>query len=128
VDDRDATDATAKKQAAIYKSLSLGNSVAAACRSARINRSTYYRWLDADEEFKKAVADAIEEGTDRLEDEAKRRAMKQSDTLIIFLLKARRPDKYKDRVENQHTGRDGGPIVITAMAIAEPEEPKAIDG
>jgi hypothetical protein len=93
-----------------------------------------WRWTERrlrgrrDEAFGMAVADAIEEGTDRLEDEAKRRAMKQSDTLIIFLLKARRPDKYKDRVEQQHTGKDGGPIVITAMAIAEPEEPKAIDG
>jgi hypothetical protein len=124
----DQTDVTTKKRDAVLRSLALGNSISAACRSGRICRQTYYRWRDEDEAFGMAVADAIEEGTDRLEDEAKRRAMKQSDTLIIFLLKARRPDKYKDRVEQQHTGKDGGPIVITAMAIAEPEEPKAIDG
>jgi hypothetical protein len=37
-------------------------------------------------------------GTDALEDEALRRAKDKSDTLLIFLLKARRPEKYKDRV------------------------------
>ena len=28
----------------------------------------------------------------------------KSDTLLIFLLKARRPEKYKDRVSTEHSG------------------------
>jgi hypothetical protein len=39
-----------------------------------------------------------------LEDEALRRAKDKSDTLLIFLLKARRPEKYKDRISTEHSG------------------------
>lgn len=108
------TDGTAKKKSAIIRSFELGNSVSMACRSARLGRTTYYRWRQDDREFALACEAAIETGTDRLEDEAKRRAMGKdgSDTLLIFLLKARRPDKYKDRVSNEHTGPRGGPILI----------------
>jgi hypothetical protein len=68
-----------------------------------------------DKDFAASIADALEEGTDRLEDEAFRRTrdgfdeprfyegqvcgyvLKYSYALIIFLLKARRPEKYRDR-------------------------------
>lgn len=33
-----------------------------------------------------------------------------SDTLAIFLMKAHRPEKYRDTVRNEHTGKGGGPI------------------
>jgi hypothetical protein len=46
--------------------------------------------------------DAVEAGTDALEDEAVRRAKKSSDTLLIFLLKGRRPHKFKDRAVVEH--------------------------
>jgi hypothetical protein len=69
----------------------------------------------ADEAFARAWEDALEQGTDSLEDEARRRALQgvekpvfregrqvgtvteYSDTLLIFLLKARRPEKFRDR-------------------------------
>lgn len=35
-----------------------------------------------------------------------------SDTLLIFLLKGARPEKYKDRQSHEHTGSGGGPIAI----------------
>jgi hypothetical protein len=35
---------------------------------------------------------------------------KYSDTLAVTLLKAHRPEKYRDRSAVEHTGRDGGPI------------------
>ncbi len=38
---------------------------------------------------------------------------KYSDTLLITLLKARMPDKYKERVQNEHTGKDGKPLNVT---------------
>ncbi len=37
---------------------------------------------------------------------------KYSDTLMIKLLTAHWPEKYKDRNAVEHTGRDGGPIVF----------------
>ncbi len=46
-----------------------------------------------------------------LEDAAVERAIKEkSDTMIIFLLKSRRKEKYAERTE--HTGKGGGPITL----------------
>lgn len=46
-----------------------------ACRAAGIERSTAWRARDADEEFAKAWDDAMEQGVDRAEQEAFRRAV-----------------------------------------------------
>jgi hypothetical protein len=35
---------------------------------------------------------------------------KYSDSLLMFLLKAHRPDKFRERQSIEHTGKDGGPI------------------
>lgn len=122
------TTRTPKKDAAFLDGLRDGLSVTAACLDAGISRRTAYEWRDADDEFRSRWDEAVEEGTDRLEDEAQRRArdgvtepvfykgdvvgqvQRYSDTLMIFLLKARRPDKFKDRVTNELTGPNGGPI------------------
>ena len=95
---------TPKKRALFLGALTEGASVTAACDRAVITRRTVYVWRAADPEFAAAWDDAIEAGTDALEDEALRRAKDKSDTLLIFLLKARRPEKYKDRVSTEHSG------------------------
>jgi hypothetical protein len=35
--------------------------------------------------------------------------------LAIFLLKARRPEKYQGRIATEHTGAGGGPIAVTRL-------------
>lgn len=68
-------------------------------------------------------------GSDALEDEAIRRASQgtlkpvfyqgvqcgevreYSDTLMMFMLKARRPERFKERSATELTGKDGAPIV-----------------
>jgi transposase-like protein len=97
---------TPKKRALFLGALTEGASVTAACDRAVITRRTVYDWRKADSEFAAAWDDAIEAGTDALEDEALRRAKEKSDTLLIFLLKARRPEKYKDRVSTEHSGTE----------------------
>ncbi len=87
-----------------------GLSVAGAAKLAGVGRQTVYDWRKRDGEFAAAWDDAIETGTDNLEDEARRRPMSTSDTLMIFLLKARRPDKYKERRASELSGPGGGPI------------------
>jgi hypothetical protein len=71
--------------------------VAAACRTTKISRKTVYKWKLRDEGFAQDWDKAIDDGTDGLEDIALERAKKSSDTLMIFLLKARRPAKYRDQ-------------------------------
>ena len=85
-----------------------------------------YDWLKADANFKKSFEDSAKIGIELLEDEAQRRAFhgtkkpvyqggklvghiqEYSDTLLIFLLKGKKPDVYKDR--HELTGKDGEAI------------------
>ena len=44
----------------------------------------------------------MEQGTDLLADAAADRAKEKSDLLLMFLLKARRPDEYRENIKVQH--------------------------
>ena len=52
-----------------------------------------------------------------------------SDTLLIFLLKATNPEKYRERQQVEHMGKDGGPISVrfTEALHAVYDEPSADD-
>ena len=99
----------------------VGN-VRLACEVAKVGRSTHYRWIGEDLKYRKAVELAKEEAGDILEAEVFRRAVEgvekpigwykgqpggyvreYSDTLLIFYLKALRPDKYRERVKMRGT-------------------------
>jgi hypothetical protein len=80
--------------------LASGSSPTRAAKQAGIGRSTLYEARSKDREFAKAWDDALAEGTDRLEDEAYRRAMKDSDRLLEFMLRGRRPEVYARPVES----------------------------
>lgn len=71
--------------------------VSAACSAAVCGRSTWYQWLNQDELFARLVTEAQAHRKDALEQEAERRAITGSDTLLIFLLKAADPNKYRDK-------------------------------
>lgn len=110
-----------------------GSTVSAAAAAVNIGRRTAYEWRADDTAFANAWDEAVEVGTDLLEDEAKRRAAdgydepvfwqgkqvgvvrKYSDRLLQVMLKARRPEKFKDRFEN--TGPGGGPIQIEDVSL-----------
>jgi hypothetical protein len=88
--------------------------VTSACKQVGIGRRTAYNHREQDEDFAAKWADAVEEGADELEAEAWRRAKdgvekpvfwrgqriatvrEYSDTLLIFLLKAYRPEKFRE--------------------------------
>lgn len=123
---RARTDRTLEKQqAAFLAALEETANVTESCRVAKVPRRTVYDWRDADAAFRAAWDAALELGVDALEDEVTRRAFsgvdepvfyqgaecgvvrKYSDTLAIFLLKARRPERFKDRAEIEHSGTVG---------------------
>jgi hypothetical protein len=86
---------------------------------------TAYDWRNRDTEFAAAWDAAIESGTDKLEDVARKRAVNQSDTLMIFLLKGRRPAKYRERHEFEHKGNVTIQTVLGEGALdREPPEDK----
>jgi hypothetical protein len=76
--------------------LAATGSVAGACAAAGVGRTTAYRHRWSDPGFAEDWDDAIEEFCDDLEEEAWRRARDGSDVLMMFMLKAVRPEKYRD--------------------------------
>jgi hypothetical protein len=74
--------------------LTVGNSLSFAANAAGASLSQFRRWRESDENFAKDWDEAINEGTDFIEDVALDRALKKSDALMQMILKARRPDKY----------------------------------
>ncbi len=90
-------------------------SISRAAIVAKIDRGRHYQWLKEDPDYKEAFEEAQEVAIQGLEDEAIRRAYegvdepvyqqgeqvgtirRYSDTLMIFLLKAFRPGKYRDK-------------------------------
>lgn len=100
-------------------SLPMGTPTKAA-RAIGIDRRTAYNWRNEDDEFRAAWDSAVAEGTDGIEEEATRRAVEgverpvfqggecvghiqeYSDGLMTTILKGRRPEVYRDKVE--HSG------------------------
>jgi len=96
--------------------------IVASCDRVGIGRTTAYEARQQDEEFALAWADIEERVTEQMEAELKRRAVdgvekpvfqggrhvgsvqEYSDTLLIFALKARRPEKYRENVRVEHGG------------------------
>lgn len=146
------TKRTPEKMAEFLEALEKTASVTKSCELSAIARRSVYEWRDDDEEFRAKWDAALELGTDALEDEAIRRAMhgtdkpvyqggelvghirEYSDTLTIFMLKARRPDKFKERTAHELTGKDGAPLVPIVNITVGPSgaqsqsAPEAIPG
>lgn len=78
--------------------------ISAACRSAGISRTHAYNTRDEDESFKAQWDRAIDEAIDALESAAFSRAKKNSDVLLIFLLKSHRPEIYRENLKVEHGG------------------------
>jgi len=163
------TNGTSKKRSApdwgprFLARLAETSNICAAALAAGVGRTTVYKRRDAEPAFAAAMAEALEDATDALELEARRRACqgvdepvvyqgelmgawvdaagnvvqkdtpgarlvpltlkKYSDTLMIFLLKAHRPEKYRESVKHEHGGAGGGDIVVQILSgAADPRE------
>lgn len=121
---------------AFLTALAKQGTVTAACESARIERSTAYRAREAHEDFKQEWNAAREAFAELLEKEAIRRAVKgvrraryfkdellryereYSDTLLLALLRANNPQKYKERMDLT-SGDEKIPIAVVKMPVDE---------
>lgn len=110
------TKLTEEKMLEIIEEVSHDSNVTRSCSFCGISRTAFYTRLNEEPEKWKPLLDAaVEAGTDALIDEAKRRAFSgvkdavyhsgnvvgmktvYSDTLLMFLIKARRPE-FRDRL------------------------------
>lgn len=116
--------------------------VTLSAQGAGVARAWVYAERQRDESFAAEWNSALDEATDALEYEARRRAIKgltrkkftrsgdpiidpetgeqyfeyeYSDTLLICLLNAHRPEKYRHR--HEVTGKDGNPLFPSALTI-----------
>lgn len=110
--------------------------VSAAAKLAEVSRRSHYEWLARDKRYAEKFAEAVDEAADRLETEARRRAVsgvsepvlykgvqvatvkKYSDTLLIFLLKGARPEKYAERHVVGGKGKRGAILLEEIVAGA----------
>lgn len=107
-----------------------------AAKAVGLNPVTIYRRSQSDPEFAAVEAEAMELAADKLEEEARRRALEGvtnikytkdgesyeetrfSDTLMVFLLKGARPDKFADRQKSELSGPGGRAIDMTDTSMA----------
>lgn len=108
-----------------------------AAEAAGLSRRTIYRWLEKDPEFKAMYDEANTEVTDILENALFKRAtegvqvpvfhegeevghrMDYSDTAAIFLLKARNPERFNEKMQIELAGKKDAPVRV----IFEPAGP-----
>lgn len=111
--------------------------VATAAESCNLSRTALYAWKSDDPEFSDAWDQIVEVTTEVLEKEAWRRAHDGvdkdvfyqgekiatettfSDQLIMFLLRGRKPETYRDNSKVELGGVGGGPLVIEVDFVQE---------
>ena len=95
---------TEEKRRLFIDALQNSGNIRASCRPAGISRSTAYVWRNKWATFAAEWDEALEDACDVLEAEARRRGMSISDRLLMFLLKAHRPEVFGDKQEVKISG------------------------
>jgi hypothetical protein len=134
-----AVKVTAEKKARFLAALAQGCTISTAARTLNIDPRSFYRHKVDEPDFAEDWEAAYKEGTERLEEEAKRRAAegwdepvyyqgdivgyvrKYDSTLLMFTLKARDRDRYSDKSETKITA--GGSLEQLILASMAPDEP-----
>ena len=131
------TDGLTPPQKRVLEIMATGLSITAAAQHAKVGRSTIYAWRNEDGPFASRMDDAYEAGVDTLEDHALKRAHdadKPSDALTMFLLKAHRPARYRERVDLRHSGElhqvkriimDGAPEL--SLSLSPGDDPELVE-
>lgn len=144
---------TRRERKTFIKILETSGNVAAAARAAKVGRSWLYQLRSRDPGFAEEWRDAEEAAVDLMEAEARRRAVdgieeplvgggklikdddgrtvvvrKYNDRLLEFLLKAHRPEKYRDKSESLASPHAPAVhIIVDADPEAAPEAGEGAD-
>tara|TARA_R110000787_G_scaffold67113_1_gene150385 strand:- start:1264 stop:1638 length:375 start_codon:yes stop_codon:yes gene_type:complete len=115
------------KKESILKSLEKNLGVVTlSCRKADIPRSTFYKWLNEDNEFAKQVKDIANVALDFAESELFKQIQNGIPTSTIFYLKTK--GKKRGYIERQEiTGADGVPTNFKIEIIDKTEDVRTPD-
>jgi hypothetical protein len=119
---------TSRAREAFLTHLAQTSNVTESAELVGMSRRGIYDVRERDEAFRQSWDEAVEIATDLLEKEARRRALDgweepvfyrgeeigktrlYSDRMLELLLKAHRPDRFKDTVRQELTGANGNPL------------------
>ena len=136
---RTGVDATKHRKKAFLDAYSNLGNITAAAEVANVARADHYLWVKDDPQYLADFAAAEETAIQVMEREAHRRAVlgvekpvyqgghlvgsvqEYSDTLLIFLLKGKRPERYRERFDIQLSPSETMKR-IAAEAGMEPEQ------
>lgn len=101
-----------------------------ACDRAGVRRRTHYDWLEKHPTYKELYEELKEKFVDGLEEVAINRAKEKSDSLLMFLLKAERREKYGDKSDVNLAGQRNAPPIqlVFAEGMLTEEEKKILTG
>ena len=103
---------------ALEKSLGI---VTVACKNSDVPRSTFYKWLNEDEQFAKQVKDIENIALDFAESQLHKQISENSTSATIFYLKTK--GKGRGYIERQEiTGADGMPTNFQIEIIDKTED------
>ena len=103
---------------ALEKSLGI---VTVACKKTEIPRSTFYKWLNEDEDFAREVKDIENIALDFAESQLHKQISENSTSATIFYLKTK--GKKRGYIERQEiTGADGVPTNFQIEIIDKTED------
>lgn len=93
--------------------------VSAACAAVQISRTKAYRVREQDADFAEAWQEALDASLDELEATAFKRAKEGDSSLITWLLRCHRPERYREVARSEHAvlGR-----IVLIPAKAEGDE------
>jgi hypothetical protein len=95
--------------------------VTVACKKAEIPRSTFYKWLNEDEDFAREVKDIENIALDFAESQLHKQISENSTSATIFYLKTK--GKKRGYIERQEiTGADGVPTNFQIEIIDKTED------
>ena len=96
--------------------------VSQTCREIGIQPSRFRYWLSSDESFREFFEEARDQFSDELEGVATVRALAGSDKMLEILLKANRPNKYRESVKVQVDQRATLRLDFSGMGGDAPSE------
>lgn len=107
---------TAERKALLLSALSEAHGIITpACRAVGVDRSTYYDWLETDEDFARSVHEVQQEQLDFVEGKLLDRINQGDTTAAIFYLKTR--GKERGYVERTELTGSGGKALIPDIKI-----------
>lgn len=89
-----------------------------AAKAAGTSRRNVYKARKNSKTFAAAWDEAFQEGIDKIEGVAMSNALDsdpKNNSMRMFMLKAWRPERYKETVQNEITGKDGGDVVVKIL-------------